>query len=73
MCGGPPERETQGSEGQGRGPRDFGGEGRGSCSFGKVNKEDHVVLECSFLSCSLGSRRDFARKKRGEKTLAGGP
>ena len=36
-------------------------------------REDHSVLECSFLLCSLGSRRDFARKKRGERTLAGGP
>ena len=36
-------------------------------------KEDHVVLECSFLPRGLGSRRDFAGKKRGERTLAGGP
>ena len=36
-------------------------------------KEDHVVLECFFLPRSLGSRRDFAGKKRGERTLAGGP
>ena len=66
-----------------RGPCGFGGEGRGSCSFGKVNrgdhafleerKEDHVVLECSLLPRGLGSRRDFAGKKRGERTLAGGP
>ena len=35
--------------------------------------EDHVVLECFFLPRGLGSRRDFARKKRGERTLAGGP
>ena len=66
-----------------RGPQGFGGEGRGSCSFGKVNREDHVVLEerkedhmvleCSFLPLGLGSRRDFAGKKRGERTLAGGP
>ena len=35
--------------------------------------EDHVVLGCSFLPCGLGSRRDFAGKKRGERTLAGGP
>ena len=27
-------------------------------------KEDHVVLGCSFLPCGLGSRRDFAGKKR---------
>ena len=65
------------------GPQGFGGERRGSCSFGKVNREDHVVLEerkedhmvleCSFLPLGLGSRRDFAGKKRGERTLAGGP
>ena len=36
-------------------------------------KENHVVLECSFLPRGLDSRRDFARKKRGERTLAGGP
>ena len=36
-------------------------------------KEDHVVLGCFFLPHGLGSRRDFARKKRGERTLAGGP
>ena len=35
--------------------------------------EDHVVLECFFLPRGLGSRRDFPRKKRGERTLAGGP
>ena len=35
-------------------------------------KEDHVVLECFFLPHGLGSRRDFAGKKRGERTLAGG-
>ena len=61
----------------------MGGEGRDSCSFGRLNredhaileerKEDHVVLECFFLPCGLGSRRDFAGKKRGERTLAGGP
>ena len=38
-----------------------------------VKREDHVVLECSLLPRSLGSRRDFAWKKRGERTLAGGP
>ena len=36
-------------------------------------EEDHVVLECFFLPHGLGSRRDFAGKKRGERTLAGGP
>ena len=55
---------------------------RGPCGSG-VNKEDHAVLrgkeedhvdlECFFLPRGLGSRRDFARKKRGERTLAGGP
>ena len=38
----------------------------------KESREDHVVLEC-FLPRGLGSRRDFAGKKRGERTLAGGP
>ena len=56
-----------------RGPCGFGREGRGSCSFGEVSREDHAVLGCSFLPCGLGSRRDFAGKKRGERTLAGGP
>ena len=32
----------------------------------KERREDHEVLECFFLPCGLGSRRDFARKK-GEK------
>ena len=36
-------------------------------------EEDHEVLECFFLPRGLGSRRDFAGKKRGERTLAGGP
>ena len=36
-------------------------------------KVDHVVLECFFLPHGLGSRRDFARMRRGERTLAGGP
>ena len=27
-------------------------------------REDHVVLECCFLPCSLGTRRDFAGTKR---------
>ena len=55
-----------------RGPCGFGREGRGSCSFGEVSREDHAVLGCSFLPCSSGIRRDFAEKKRGERTLAGG-
>ena len=28
---------------------------------------------CPFLPRGLGSRRDLARKKRGERTLVGGP
>ena len=39
----------------------------------KESREDHVVLESFFLPHGLGSRRDFAGKKRGERTLAGGP
>ena len=39
----------------------------------KGKEEDHEVLECFFLPRGLGSRRDFARKKRGERALAGGP
>ena len=39
----------------------------------KESREDHEVLECFFLPGGLGSRRDFAGKKRGERTLAGGP
>ena len=34
--------------------------------------EDHAALECSLLPRGLGSRRDFAEKKRDERTLAGG-
>ena len=34
----------------------------------KESREDHEVLECFFLPCGLGSRRDFAGKK-GEKGL----
>ena len=39
----------------------------------KGKEEDHEVLEYFFLPRGLGSRRDFAGKKRGERTLAGGP
>ena len=77
------EGGQRGSEREERGPRGLGGEGRDSCSFGELNredhavleerKEDHVVLECSLLPHGLGSQRDFARKKRGERTLASGP
>ena len=35
--------------------------------------EDHTALGCSLLPRGLGSKRDFAWKKRGERTLAGGP
>ena len=31
------------------------------------------ALGCSLLPHGLGSKRDFAWKKRGERTLAGGP
>ena len=30
----------------------------------KESREDHEVLECFFLPCGLGSRRDFAGIKR---------
>ena len=39
----------------------------------KGKEEDHEVLECFFFPRGLGSRRDFAGKKRGGRTLAGGP
>ena len=39
----------------------------------KESREDHVVLGCFFLPRGLGSRRDFAGKKRGERALAGEP
>ena len=39
----------------------------------KGKEEDHEVLECFFLPHSLGSRKDFAKKKTGERALAGGP
>ena len=39
----------------------------------KESREDHEVLECFFLPCGLGSRSNFAGKKRGESTLAAGP
>ena len=34
---------------------------------------DLAALGCSLLPHGLGSRRDLAGKKRGERTLAGGP
>ena len=45
---------------------------RGPCGFGKVGW-DHAALGCFLLPRGLGSRRDFVWKKRGERTLAGGP
>ena len=39
----------------------------------KESREDREVLGCFFLPHGLGSRRDFAGKKRGKRTLAGGP
>ena len=42
-------------------------------SAAAIEREDHVVLECLFLPRGLGSRRVFAGKKRGERTLVGGP
>ena len=45
-----------------RGPR--GSEGEETGPWG---------IECFFLPHGLGSRRDFAKKKREERTLAGGP
>ena len=40
---------------------------------GLGESQDHVALGCSFLPRGLGSKRDFARKKRGKRTLSGGP
>ena len=34
---------------------------------------NHVALRCSLLPSGLGSKRDLARKKRGERTLVSGP
>ena len=46
-------------------------ERRGLRGFGE--SQDQEALGCSCLPCGLGSKRDFAWKKRGERTLAGGP
>ena len=46
---------------QGGGPRGLG------------ESQDHMALGCSLLPHGLGSRRDIAGKKRGERTLAGEP
>ena len=82
MRGSHREGGPRGSEGKGRGPRGSEvnrkdhavlKERRGPRGSEGVNREDHVVLGCFFLLRGLGSRRDFARKKRGERTLAGGP
>ena len=40
---------------------------------GLGESQDHTALGYSLLPRGLGSRRDFAWKKRGERTLAGGP
>ena len=75
-------REPRGSEVKGRGSRGSGVNRKDHAVLRgkeedhmvlKESKEDHVVLECFFLPLGLGSRRDFARKKRGERALAGGP
>ena len=74
-------RGPRGSEGKGRGPRGSevnrgprgSGVNRQDHAVLKERREDHVVLECFFLPRGLGSRRDFAGKKRGERALAGGP
>ena len=38
-----------------------------------IGGEDHMALGSSLLLRCLGSSRDFAWKKRGERTLAVGP
>ena len=43
----------------------------GPCGFGE--RGDCAALGCSLLPHGLGGRRDVAGKKRGERTLAGGP
>ena len=43
----------------------------GTTCFGE--SQDHAALGCSLLPHGLGSRRDSAGKKRGERTLAGEP
>ena len=62
------ERGPRGFGGEHRGPRGIGGEEKGPRGFGGVG-EDHVALGCSLLPRGLGSRRDFAWKKRGERFL----
>ena len=57
---------------KGRGPRSSEGKGEDHEVL-KESREDHVVLEFFFLPRGLGNRRDFARKKRGGRTHAGGP
>ena len=41
--------------------------------IGLGQSQDNVALGYAFLPRGLGSRRDFAGKKRGERILAGGP
>ena len=38
-----------------------------------VTRWDHMALGCSLLPHGSGSRRDLAGKKKGKRTLAGGP
>ena len=56
--------------------RKWGCRGRLALGFkprhGSHARGDHAALGCSLLPHGLGSRRDLAGKKRGEKTLAGG-
>ena len=54
-------------------PRHGSSEGEENHTVLRGNEEDHVALGCFFLLHVLGSRRDFARKKTGERTLAAGP
>ena len=62
-----------------RGPHGFGRVGGDHMALAEVGtpglgeSQDHAALGCSLLPRGLVSRRDFAGKKRGERTLAGGP
>ena len=63
-----------------RGPHGFGGEGGENHvalaewgPHGFDESLDYAALGCSLLPRGLGSRRQFAWKERGERTLAGGP
>ena len=50
-------------------PRGSSLAGRAPLGFGE--SQNHMDLGCSLFSCGLGSRRHFAWKKGGERTLAG--